>query len=150
MLPKVLLAGLVEPVLVHGKVAAEEVVEIKVLRVAAPRSGFQQHIIKVFYRKDLHGRAALHKIPEHHALHRNTLEDELVHHAGVDGGNNGALAGNDLHKAVLLQPLQNAADRSARNAEPLAQLVFAQRFPGQDLQRADLVLENMIELISVL
>ena len=30
------------------------------------------------------------------------------------------------------------------------QLVFAQRFPGQDLQCADLVLENMIELISVL
>lgn len=125
-------------------------VEIKVLRVAAPCSGFQQHIIKVFYRKNLHGRAALHKVPEHHALHCNTLEDELVHHAGVDGGNNGALAGNDLHKAVLLQPLQNAADRSAGNAEPLAQLVFAQRFPGQDLQRADLVLENMIELISVL
>ena len=60
------------------------------------------------------------------------------------------IAGNDLHKAVLLQPLQNAADRSAGNAEPLAQLVFAQRFPGQDLQCADLVLENMIELISVL
>ena len=104
----------------------------------------------MFHRKDLHGRAALHKVPEHHALHCNTLEDELVHHAGVDGGNNGALAGNDLHKAVLLQPLQNAADRSARNAEPLAQLVFAQCFPGQDLQCADLVLENMIELISVL
>ena len=55
LLPEVLLAGLVEPVLVHGKVAAEEVVEIKVLRVAAPCSGFQQHIIKVFHRKDLHG-----------------------------------------------------------------------------------------------
>ena len=55
-----------------------------------------------------------------------------------------------LQGAVLLQPLQNAADRSAGNAEPLAQLVFAQRFPGQDLQCADLVLENMIELISVL
>ena len=134
----------------HGKVAAEKVVEIKVFRVAAPGSGFQQHIIKVFHRKDLHGRAALHKIPEHHALHRNTLEDELIHHADINSGNDGALAGDDLHKAVLLQPLQNAANGSARNTKPLTQLVFAQRFPGQDLQRADLVLENMIELIRVL
>ena len=114
----------------HGKVTAEKVVEIKVFRVAAPRSGFQQHIIKVFHRKDLHGRAALHKIPEHHALHRNTLEDELIHHADVDGGDDGALAGDDLHKAVLLQPLQNAADGGAGNTEPLAQLVFAQSFSG--------------------
>ena len=134
----------------HGKVAAEEVVEIKVFRGAAPRGGFQQHIIKVFYRKDLHGRAALHKIPEYHALHRNTLEDELIYHANINGGNDGALAGDDLHKAVLFQPLQNAANGGAGNTEPLAQLVFAQRFPGQDLQRADLVLENMIELIRVL
>ena len=110
LLPKVFLAGLAEPVRVHGKVAAEEVVEIKIFRVTAPRSGLQQHIIKVLHSKDLHGRAALHKIPEHHALHRNTLEDELIHHADVDGGNDGALAGDDLHKAVLLQPLQNAAD----------------------------------------
>ena len=68
----------------------------------AIRSGFQQHIIEVFHRKDLHGRAALHKVPEHHALHRNTLEDELIYHANINGGNDGALAGNDLHKAVLL------------------------------------------------
>ena len=150
LLPKVFLAGFAEPVRVHGKVAAEEVVEIKIFRVAAPRSGLQQHIIKVLHSKDLHGRAALHKIPEHHALDGNTLEDELIHHADVDGGNDGALAGDDLHKAVLLQPLQNAADGGARNTEPLAQLVFAQRFPGQDLQGTDLVLENMIKLIRVL
>ena len=134
----------------HGKVTAEEAVKIKVLRVAAIRSGLQQHIIKVLHRKDIHGRAALHKIPEYHALHRNTLEDELIHYADINSGNDGALAGNDLHKAVLLQPLQNAADGSARNTEPFAQLVFAQRLPGQDLQRADLVLQDMIELICVL
>ena len=76
--------------------------------------------------------------------------DDLIHDIQIDGGDDGALAGDDLHKAVLLQPLQNAADGGARNTEPFAQLVLAQRFPRQDLQRADLVLENMIELISVL
>ena len=98
----------------------------------------------------LFGRTDLNEIAQHRAFNGCALVYDLIHDIQIDGGDDGALAGNDLHKAVLLQPLQNAADRSAGNAEPLAQLVFAQRFPGQDLQRADLVLENMIELISVL
>ena len=44
------------------------------------------------------------------------------------------LHGDDLHEVVLLQPLQHAADGGARDAEPLAQLVLAQRFAGEDRQ----------------
>ena len=125
-------------------------IDIEGLQMFPPFTGQQQKVIQVLYLNDLHGRAALGKIAEHHSLHSDTLEDDLVHHAGVDGGDDGTLAGDDLHKVVLLQPLQYTADRRARDAEPLAQLVLAQAFPGQDLQRTDLVLQNMIDFIGAL
>ena len=125
-------------------------VEFKGLGVLAPFGCLLQQVEPVLDLNDLHGRAALRKITEHHAFHGHPLEDDLIDDARVDGGNDRALAGNDLHKVVLLQPLQHAADGGARNTEPLAQLVLAQCFPGQDLQRTDLVFQDMIDLIGVL
>ena len=132
--PQVFLAGLVEPVVVHLQIAGKEVVEVEAFRVLAALGGLLEQVVQVLDLDDLHGRADLHKIAEDHTLHGHALVDDLVHHAGVDGGDDGALAGDDLHEVVLLQPLQHAADGGARDAEPLAQLVLAQRFAGEDRQ----------------
>lgn len=120
--------------MVHLQIAGKEVVEVEAFRVLAALGGLLEQVVQVLDLDDLHGRAGLHKIAEDHALHGHALVDDLVHHAGVDGGDDGALAGDDLHEVVLLQPLQHAADGGARDAEPLAQLVLAQRFAGEDRQ----------------
>ena len=63
------------------------------------------------------------------------------------GGDDGALAGNDLHKAVLFQPLQGSAHWCARNAEPFSQLIFADGLSGLDLQRNDLIFQRLVDVL---
>ena len=93
----------------------------------------------------LFGRTDLNEIAQHRAFNGCALVYDLIHDIQIDGGDDGALAGNDLHKAVLFQPLQGSAHRCARNAEPFAQLIFADGLSGLDLQRNDLIFQRLVD-----
>ena len=46
-------------------------------------------------------------------------------------------------------PLQGSAHRCARNAEPFAQLIFADGLSGLDLQRNDLIFQRLVDVLRM-
>ena len=148
LLPQILLVGMLKPDLVHMQVVLQKMIDIKDLRLAAALCGLLDQIKGVLHLGQLYGGADLDKVPQHHALHRYTLIDDLVDDVDVDGGDDRAFAGDDLYKMVLLQPLQHAADGGAGYIEALAQLVFAQCIIGRDLEGQDLAFQRAVDLVG--
>ena len=131
----------------HLQVQQQKGVDVHVVRVGHSLGKLFQQIILVLDLNVLLGRINLNKIAQHHAFHCGALVHDLVYDVQIDGRNDGAFAGNDLHKAVLLQPLQGSTHRCARNAEPLAQLILADGLAGFDLQRDDIVFQRLVDVL---
>ena len=76
--------------------------------------------------------ANINKIPKNHTLYSHALENPLTCKLQANGCDNGSFVGNDLDKAVLLEPLQNTADRGSGDLEAFAERIFAYDIPWLD------------------
>ena len=104
------------------------------IRLAEAGSG-QPHLIKQIP-DPFHVRrgTALDVIPQDHGFHGDTLINQLVDDIQIQPGYRASALGRDLHQAVFLQALQQAAHRRTRQTETLAQIVFTEpftRFPNK-------------------
>ena len=133
----------------HFQIQRQEGIDIHIVRVGHGLGHLFQQVIFVLDLDVLFGRTDLNEIAKHRAFHGGALVYDLIHDIQIDGGDDGALAGNDLHKAVLFQPLQGSAHRCARNAEPFAQLIFADGLSGLDLQRDDLIFQRLVDVLRM-
>ena len=133
----------------HFQIQRQEGIDIHIVRVGHGLGHLFQQVILMLDLNVLLGGTHLDKITQDHAFHSGALVHDLIHDIQINGGDDGALAGNDLHKAILLQPLQSSAHRCARNAEPFAQLVLADGLSGLDLQRDDLIFQRLVDVLRM-
>ena len=149
-LPEEALVGRPEPDLVHGQIGFAEPVHVKmpgVREIGLPQR-LQLGIDKAHALRVRWG-AGEDEIAQHHGLDRDALIDELVDDVVVKPGDDAALARDDLHQAVLLQALQDAAHRRAGEGKALAQIVLAEQIAGLVLKAQNLQLERLEDLLVV-
>jgi hypothetical protein len=65
----------------------------------------------------------------HHALHRHAQVEDLLYVVELDGADERAATGRDLHKALVGEPEQRVANRGAADARRGHQRLLLQRLP---------------------
>ena len=134
----------------HGQIGFAEPVHVKmsgVREIGLPKR-LQLGIDKAHALRVRWG-AGEDEIAQHHGLDRDALIDELVDDVVVKPGDDAALARDDLHQAVLLQALQDAAHRRAGEGKALAQIVLAEQIAGLVVKAQNLQLERLKDLLVV-